>query len=246
MTGVAVATSRSTCTGTTPISSSRTSTSSWSAARSPRSSAALHYWFPKMFGRLYSERWGLLGRGLVFVGFILTFFPQFLLGNMGMPRRYYSYPRAVPVLNVLSTGGAYLLGAAHRCSRSAYLIVALAMGPRAPAQPLGLARLRVADASPPPKHNFDCRSTSRSACYAATTVEEAHVRTRLAERQHASSAARHVGCLSRQRVAAVRGPARAVRGVPRRRIRSTFHAAAEHANVAHRHDQHRTSCSRRA
>ena len=56
---------------------------------------AIHYWFPKMFGRMYPERWGLLSAALVFVGFNLTFVPQFLLGNAGMPRRYYSYPRAL-------------------------------------------------------------------------------------------------------------------------------------------------------
>ena len=65
--------------------------------RSPAFLAAAHYWFPKMFGRLYSERVGLLTATAVFLGFVLTFLPQFLLGNMGMPRRYYSYPGALPV-----------------------------------------------------------------------------------------------------------------------------------------------------
>src|SRR4029078_12993777 len=54
--------------------------------------AATHYWFPKMFGRLYSERWGLLTSACVFLCFGVPSLPQFLLGNMGMPRRYYSYP----------------------------------------------------------------------------------------------------------------------------------------------------------
>ncbi len=74
--------------------------------------AALHYWFPKMSGRLYSERWGMLTAALVFMGFFLTFFPQFLLGNMGMPRRYASYPERFHMLHVLSSGGAFLLGGA--------------------------------------------------------------------------------------------------------------------------------------
>src|SRR6185312_8646451 len=73
---------------------------------------AAHYWFPKMFGKLYSERVGALSAVAVFLGFVLTFVPQFLLGNMGMPRRYYSYPAQFQWLHVLSTGGAYLLGGA--------------------------------------------------------------------------------------------------------------------------------------
>jgi cytochrome c oxidase subunit 1 len=72
--------------------------------------AALHYWFPKMFGKLYSERWGMLTAALVFMGFFLTFLPQFLLGNQGMPRRYASYPAHFQMLHVLSSAGAFLLG----------------------------------------------------------------------------------------------------------------------------------------
>jgi cytochrome c oxidase subunit 1 len=71
--------------------------------------AALHYWFPKITGRQYSERWGLLASALVICGFFFTFMPQFLLGNAGMPRRYYSYPAEYQWLNVLSTGGASIL-----------------------------------------------------------------------------------------------------------------------------------------
>ena len=71
--------------------------------------AALHYWWPKMFGRMYSERWALAAAVLVILGFNATFIPQFLLGNMGMPRRYYSYPEQFWSLNVASTAGASLL-----------------------------------------------------------------------------------------------------------------------------------------
>ena len=83
--------------------------------------AALHYWFPKMIGRMYSERMGLRRAALVFVGFFLTFFPQFLLGNAGMPRRYYNYPPQFQWLHVLSTVGAWILGAGACSSRSCYL-----------------------------------------------------------------------------------------------------------------------------
>jgi cytochrome c oxidase subunit 1 len=72
--------------------------------------AALHFWWPKMTGRMYPEGWGKLAAMLVFVGFNLTFFPQFILGYMGMPRRYHSYPEEWAVLNVLSTAGASVLG----------------------------------------------------------------------------------------------------------------------------------------
>lgn len=72
--------------------------------------AALHFWWPKMTGRMYPEGWGKLAALLVFVGFNLTFFPQFILGYMGMPRRYHSYPEEWTVLNVLSTAGSSVLG----------------------------------------------------------------------------------------------------------------------------------------
>jgi cytochrome c oxidase subunit 1 len=71
--------------------------------------AGLHYWWPKMFGKVYSERWALAASVLVILGFNATFIPQFLLGNMGMPRRYYSYPEQFQALNVASTAGASLL-----------------------------------------------------------------------------------------------------------------------------------------
>src|SRR6478735_6852359 len=73
--------------------------------------AALHYWFPKVTGRIYSERLGALSAVLVFVGFFGTFFPQFLLGNAGMPRRYFIYPPSMQVLHVGSTLGSWALAA---------------------------------------------------------------------------------------------------------------------------------------
>jgi cytochrome c oxidase subunit 1 len=73
--------------------------------------AALHYWFPKLTGRMYSERWGRVAWLAVSAGFVLTFTPQFLLGNAGMPRRYATYPARFQELHVLSTCGAMILGA---------------------------------------------------------------------------------------------------------------------------------------
>src|SRR5579885_2372673 len=69
----------------------------------------LHFWWPKMTGRMYPESWGKIAAGLVFVGFNLTFLPQFVLGYMGMPRRYHAYPPEFQVLNVMSTAGASIL-----------------------------------------------------------------------------------------------------------------------------------------
>jgi cytochrome c oxidase subunit I len=116
--------------------------------------AALHYWFPKMFGRLYSERWGLFASSLVFMGFVLTFLPQFLLGNAGMPRRYYSYPERYQFLNVLSTGGATILTLGLLMTLG-YLLVALKWGERADRNPWGSRSFEWLTGSPPTKHNFD-------------------------------------------------------------------------------------------
>ena len=73
----------------------------------------LHYWWPKMTGRMYPEGWAKFAAVLVFVGFNLTFFPQFILGYLGMPRRYHVYPDEFQVLNVLSTAGASILGVGY-------------------------------------------------------------------------------------------------------------------------------------
>ncbi len=70
----------------------------------------IHYWWPKMTGKMYSEFWGKISAMLVFIGFNLTFFPQFILGYQGMPRRYASYPEELQVLNIFSTAGASVLG----------------------------------------------------------------------------------------------------------------------------------------
>jgi cytochrome c oxidase subunit 1 len=115
--------------------------------------AALHYWFPKMFGRMYPERWGMVSSITVFTGFFFTFMPQFLLGNAGMPRRYYSYPEQYQWLNVLSTGGASILTAGLLLT-VIYLVVSLVKGPIASDNPWKSRSLEWTTPSPPPKHNF--------------------------------------------------------------------------------------------
>ena len=115
--------------------------------------AALHYWFPKITGRMYSERWGVVGVTLVFVGFFMTFFPQFLLGNGGMPRRYFTYDPSFQTLHVVSTVGSWILGGAMLVTFG-YLFAALFTGERAGHNPWDSRSYEWYAASPPPTHNF--------------------------------------------------------------------------------------------
>ena len=114
----------------------------------------LHFWWPKISGRLYPKFWSKLAALLVFVGFNLTFFPQFLLGYLGMPRRYHSYPEEWQVLNVLSSAGASILGAGYLLP-IIYLTWSMRYGPRASANPWGAVGLEWETPSPPPTHNFE-------------------------------------------------------------------------------------------
>jgi cytochrome c oxidase subunit 1 len=116
--------------------------------------AAIHYWFPKITGRTYSDRWGLVGSALVFLGFFTTFFPQFLLGNAGMPRRYYDYPPRYQMLHVVSTVGAFLLTLGLLITLI-HLLRAVFRGPIAERNPWGSRSLEWRTASPPPAHNFE-------------------------------------------------------------------------------------------
>jgi cytochrome c oxidase subunit 1 len=115
--------------------------------------AAAHYWYPKMFGRMYSERIGLLAATSVFIGFVLTFLPQFLLGNAGMPRRYYSYPPEYQWLHVLSTGGAWLLGVSILLALT-NLLLSLRLGPLAGDNPWDSRSYEWLTPSPPPPDNY--------------------------------------------------------------------------------------------
>jgi len=119
----------------------------------------LHYWWPKITGRMFHDGWGRLAALMIFVGFNLTFFPQFLLGTHGMPRRYYDYTALaknhpeITTYNVLSSLGAYLL-ATGLTVVLVYLLVSLFAGRRAPANPWGAATLEWQCSSPPPYDNF--------------------------------------------------------------------------------------------
>jgi cytochrome c oxidase subunit 1 len=114
----------------------------------------LHYWWPKIFGRKYPEGWAKLAALIIFVGFNLTFFPQFLLGYLGMPRRYYAYPPEFQVLNVMSTAGASVLAIGYLIP-AIYLTWSLKYGERAGANPWGAKGLEWTVPSPPPAYNFE-------------------------------------------------------------------------------------------
>ncbi len=114
----------------------------------------LHFWWPKISGKLYPEAWAKLSALFVFVGFNLTFFPQFLLGYMGMPRRYHSYPPEFQVLNVLSTAGASVLAVGYVLPMI-YFVWSLRYGQNAGANPWNAAGLEWMAPSPPPTYNFE-------------------------------------------------------------------------------------------
>jgi cytochrome c oxidase subunit 1 len=113
----------------------------------------LHYWFPKMFGRMYSEFWAKIAAMIVFIGFNLTFFPQFILGYLGMPRRYAAYPEEMQVLNIFSSAGASIL-AIGLILPAIYLTYALINGKPAGDNPWLLPGLEWRTTSPPPTENF--------------------------------------------------------------------------------------------
>ena len=116
--------------------------------------AGLHFWWPKITGRMYPEGWAKLSALLVFVGFNLTFFPQFVLGYMGMPRRYHAYPPEFQVLNVLSTAGASVLAVGYVLPMI-YFVWSLRYGKLAGPNPWNAVGLEWMTPSPPPTHNFD-------------------------------------------------------------------------------------------
>jgi cytochrome c oxidase subunit 1 len=114
----------------------------------------IHFWWPKISGRMYPELWGKLSALVVFVGFNLTFFPQFVLGYLGMPRRYYEYSPEFQVLNVMSTAGASILAVGYVLPL-AYLLLSLRQPATAGPNPWRATGLEWQTDSPPPVHNFE-------------------------------------------------------------------------------------------
>lgn len=131
----------------------------------------VHFWWPKMTGKMYPELPAKAAAILVFAGFNLTFFPQFVLGYMGMPRRYHAYPPEFQVLNVLSTAGASLLAIAFILP-GIYLAWSLFYGKPAGPNPWQSTGLEWETASPPPPHNFHEQPVVTTEPYHYGDVEE--------------------------------------------------------------------------
>jgi len=133
----------------------------------------IHFWWPKMFGRMYPEGWSKLSAIMIFCGFNLTFFPQFLLGYMGMPRRYHVYPAEFQVFNTLSSAGAGLLGVGYFIP-FIYLLWSLKYGRVAGDNPWGGSGLEWKTSSPPIHSNFEVTPVVTQEAYTYTTEEVSH------------------------------------------------------------------------
>jgi cytochrome c oxidase subunit 1 len=134
----------------------------------------LHFWWPKITGRLYPEGWAKLSALIVFIGFNLTFFPQFIVGYLGMPRRYAMYPPEFQLYNVLSTAGATILGAGYLLPMI-YLAWSWKYGKPAGNNPWGSKGLEWETTSPPPTFNFDRTPVVTEATHAYGHPEEVKV-----------------------------------------------------------------------
>jgi cytochrome c oxidase subunit 1 len=132
--------------------------------------AALHYWWPKMTGKIYPDMIARAAALLMFLGFNLTFFPQYILGYLGMPRRYHAYPPEFQVLNVLSSAGATILAAAYLLPLF-YLTYSIFRGAGAPANPWGSLGLEWQTPSPPFTKNFVVTPTVTEGPYAFSKHE---------------------------------------------------------------------------
>jgi len=134
----------------------------------------LHYWWPKITGRMYPDFLGMVSGALVFLGFNLTFFPQFILGYMGMPRRYHAYPEEFQMLNVLSTAGASVLAVGYTLPMI-YFTWSLFRGEKAPNDPWGAKGLEWTIPSPPITENFAVTPVVTEEAYAYAPEEEGEV-----------------------------------------------------------------------
>ena len=133
----------------------------------------IHFWWPKITGRMYPEGCARFCAILTFIGFNLTFFPQFILGYLGMPRRYPDYPPEFQVWNVLSSAGSSLLAFGYVLPL-AYLLWSLKYGARAPANPWGAKGLEWQTDSPPPSENFHTTPIVTEEAYAYSQAESPH------------------------------------------------------------------------
>jgi cytochrome c oxidase subunit 1 len=134
----------------------------------------MHFWWPKISGRMYPDGWGRFSAVLIFFGFNLTFFPQFVLGYLGMPRRYHTYPEEFQVLNVMSTAGASILAVGYLMPLI-YMLWSLRYGAKASGNPWGATGLEWEQAgSPPLTFNYPHTPVVTTEAY-AYSAEEARV-----------------------------------------------------------------------
>jgi len=131
----------------------------------------LHYWWPKITGRMYPEGWAKLSALVIFLGFNLTFFPQFIMGYLGMPRRYHAYPAEFQIYHVLSTAGASVLAVGYLIP-AVYFLWAMRYGKHAPDNPWGATGLEWQTTSPPPPENFDITPVVTHEAYDYSILEE--------------------------------------------------------------------------
>ncbi|MFZ0637880.1 MAG: cytochrome c oxidase subunit I [Candidatus Acidiferrales bacterium] len=134
----------------------------------------IHFWWPKITGRMYPDGWARFAALIIFVGFNLTFFPQFVLGYLGMPRRYAVYPAEFQVLNVMSSAGASILAVGYLIPLI-YLLWSIRYGPVASGNPWGAKGLEWQTASPPPTENFEEIPIVTEEAYAYAEPETSHV-----------------------------------------------------------------------
>ncbi|MCQ8783989.1 cytochrome c oxidase subunit I [Mangrovibrevibacter kandeliae] len=125
---------------------------------------ALHFWWPKISGRMAPDGWARFAAILMFFGFNFTFFPQFVMGYLGMNRRYHHYAPEFQIYHVASSMGAVILAAAYLLPMG-YLTWSLFRGQKARANPWGATGLEWQTSSPPPKHNFDQRPVVTERAY---------------------------------------------------------------------------------
>jgi cytochrome c oxidase subunit 1 len=131
----------------------------------------IHFWWPKITRRLYPDGWARFAALVIFVGFNLTFFPQFMLGYLGMPRRYAVYPAEFQILNVMSSAGASILGVGYLIPL-VYLIWSMRYGPEAGPNPWQAKGLEWTTPSPPPTENFEQTPVVTEDAYSYAEVHE--------------------------------------------------------------------------
>ncbi len=135
----------------------------------------IHHWWPKMTGKMYNETLGRIGAVLVFLGFNLTFWPQFIMGSRGMPRRYYDYLPQYHLMHVLSTVGSWLLAAGLFLTLF-YLVHSLFRGKTAPQNPWNGMSLEWQTATPPIEHNFHEQPVVTKGPYEFPEIVKSHGR----------------------------------------------------------------------